>query len=99
MDRLKVIAYSAGTTIRRIMRLLRVSGQRGRQNHNCVVQKVSNVHHKTGRNMMKVNETHDHAVYEEIKVLHYFRFAAEGLIFFLLISILHILGKLCHNFV
>ena len=35
--------------------------------------------------MMKVSETHDHTVYEKIKVLHYFRFAAEGLIFFLLI--------------
>jgi len=48
--------------------------------------------------MMKVNETHDHAVYEKIKVLHYFRFAAEGLIFFL-ISISHIglLGKLFRN--
>jgi len=41
--------------------------------------------------MMKVNETHVHAVYEKMKVLHYFRFAAEELIFFLLISILHIL--------
>ena len=39
--------------------------------------------------MMKVNETHDHAVHETIKVLHYFRFAAERLIFFLLISISH----------
>jgi len=42
--------------------------------------------------MIRVNETHDHAVYEKIKVLHYFRFAAEELIFFLLISISHILG-------
>jgi len=29
-------------------------------------------------NMMKVNEAHVYAVYEQIKVLHYFRFAAEG---------------------
>jgi len=28
--------------------------------------------------MIKVYETHDHAVHEKIKVLHYFRFAAEG---------------------
>jgi len=48
---------------------------------------------------MKVNEAHDHAVYGKIKVLHYFRFAAEGLIFFLLISTSHILGKLCRNLV
>ena len=40
---------------------------------------------------MKVNETHVHAVCEKIKVLHYFRFATEGLVFFLLISISHIL--------
>jgi len=32
---------------------------------------------------MKVNATQDHAVYEKIKVPHCFRFAAEGLIFFL----------------
>jgi len=32
-------------------------------------------------NMMKVNETHDRAVYEKIKVLRYFRFAAEELKF------------------
>jgi len=37
--------------------------------------------------MMKVNETHDYAVCKKIKVMHYFGFAAEGLIFFLLISI------------
>jgi len=37
-------------------------------------------------NMMKVNESHDHAVCEKIKVLHYFRFAAQGFIFFLLIQ-------------
>jgi len=36
---------------------------------------------------MKVNETHDYAVCKKIKVMHYFGFAAEGLIFFLLISI------------
>ena len=34
---------------------------------------------KMGMNMRKVNETHDRAVYVKIKVLHYFRFAAEGL--------------------
>ena len=28
-------------------------------------------------NMTKVNETHVHAFYEKIKVLHYFRFAAK----------------------
>ena len=37
-----------------------------------------------GMNLMKVNETHDNAVYEKIKVLHYFKFGAEGFIFFLL---------------
>ena len=46
-----------------------------------------NVHQTKGMNTMKVNETHVHAVYEKIKVLHYFRFAAERLIIFLLISI------------
>jgi len=45
------------------------------------------------------NETHDHAVREKTKVLYYFRFAAQGLIYFLLISISHILGKLCRNLV
>jgi len=60
-----------------------------------VVQKVTNVHQKRGMNMMKVNETHIHVVYEKIKVLHYFRFAAEGLIFFLTIS--YALGKRCRN--
>ena len=54
---------------------------------------------KKGMNMVKVNETRDHAVYMKVKVLHYFRFAAAGLMFFLLISISHILGKLCRNFV
>jgi len=34
----------------------------------------------------------NHAVYEKIKVLHYFTFAAEGLMFFLLISISHTQG-------
>jgi len=28
-------------------------------------------------NVMKVNETHVHAVYEKIKIRHYFRFAAK----------------------
>ena len=37
-------------------------------------------------NVMKVNETRNHAVYGKIKVLHYFRFAAERLILFLLIQ-------------
>jgi len=36
---------------------------------------------KKGMNM-KVNKTHDHAVYEKINAPHYFRFAAERLIFF-----------------
>jgi len=35
--------------------------------------------------MIKVNETHEHAIYENIKVVGYFRFAAEQLTFFLLI--------------
>jgi len=51
---------------------------------NCVVQEVTNIHQQKGMNMMKVNKTHVQAFYEKIKVLHYFRFAAEGLIFFLL---------------
>jgi len=41
------------------------------------------VHQKKGMSMLKVIKTHDHAAYENIKVLHHFRFAAEGLIFFL----------------
>jgi len=45
--------------------------------------------------MMKVNETHDHAVYEKINVLHYFRFSEKRLIFLLVISMSHILGKIC----
>ena len=64
-----------------------------------MVQKVTNVHQKKGMNMMKVNETHIHVVYGKIKVLHYFRFAAEGLIFFLTISISYALGKVCRNLV
>jgi len=39
---------------------------------------------------MKVNEIHDHAVYEKIKVLHYFRFAAEGLMFG--INVIHVMN-------
>jgi len=78
------VRISAGATIRRTRRLPRASGQKRRQKSSCVVQKVTNVHQRKGMNMMKVNETHDHAVYEKIKALHYFRFAAEGLIFFLL---------------
>jgi len=35
--------------------------------------------------MVKVNGTQVHAVYEKIEILHYFKFAAEGLIFFLLV--------------
>jgi len=35
---------------------------------------------KKGINMMNVNETHDHAVYQKIKVMHYSSFAAEWLI-------------------
>jgi len=58
-----------------------------------VVQEVTNVHQTRGMNMMKVNQTHVHAVYEKIKVLHYYRFAAKGL-FFRIISISHMLGKL-----
>jgi len=68
----------------------------GDNKYNCVLQKITNVHQK-GMNMMKVNETHDHAVHEKIKVLHYIRFADEGLIFFLLIPIPHTLRKLCRN--
>jgi len=44
-------------------------------------------------NRMKVKERHVHAINEKIEVLHYLRFAAEGLIFFPLISSSHILGK------
>jgi len=50
-------------------------------------------------NMMKVNGTYNHSVYEKINVLHYFRFAAEWLIVFLLISISHISGNLSRNLV
>jgi len=57
------------------------------------------VHQKKGMGMLKVNKTHDHAANKNIKVLHYFRFAAERFIFFLLISISHILDKLCRNLV
>ena len=44
--------------------------------------------------MMKLNATHVHAFHENIKALNYFRFAAEGLIFFL-----HIVGKPCRKLV
>jgi len=56
---------------------------------------------KKGMNMRKANETHDHAVYEKIKVLHYFRFVAEGMIFFLFNFnfTYSLLGKLCRNLV
>ena len=69
----------------------------GAKKYNCVVQKVTNIDRKKRMNMMKVNETHVHAVYEKIKVLHYFSFAADRLIFFLLMSISHILCKICRN--
>jgi len=35
--------------------------------------------------MMKVNRTHAHTVYEKIKILHHFRFGAEGLFLSILI--------------
>jgi len=60
---------------------------------------VTKVHQKKGMSMMKVNETHDRTVYEKIEVLHYFKFAEEGLIFFLIISISHILDNLCRKLV
>ena len=44
---------------------------------NYVVQKVTNVHQEKIMDMIKVNETHVHAVYEKIEVRHYFRFAAR----------------------
>jgi len=75
----------AGATIRRTKRLPRALESR--------------LHQRKGINMIKVNETHVHAFYKKVKVIHYFRFAAEGLIFFLLISISHILGKVCRNLV
>jgi len=46
-----------------------------------------------------MNETHYHAVYEKIKVLHYFRIAAKGLIFVPLISLSHMLGNLCRSLI
>jgi len=52
---------------------------------------------KKEMNMMNTDETHVHAFYEKMKVLRYFRFAAEGVLFFLLISASHILGKLRRN--
>jgi len=48
--------------------------------------------------MMKVNVTHVHAIYEQTEVLQYFRFAAQGLILFLLTSVSHILGKAMQQF-
>jgi len=89
---------SAGATIRRTKRLPRALGQKRRQKYNSVVQEVTNVQQNKGINMMKVNETHDHAVFEKTKVLHYFRFAAERFIF-LLISISHISGNLSRSLV
>ena len=67
---------SADATIRPTRRLLRAVGQSGAKKHNCVVQKVTHVLQQRGMNMMKVNETHDDAVYN-IRL----RFAAEGLYF------------------
>jgi len=49
--------------------------------------------------MMKVNGIHVHAVDEKIEMLHYFRFASERLIFFILISISHMLGISIEKFV
>jgi len=46
---------------------------------------------------MKVNGSRVHAVYEKIEVLRYFSFSAERLVFFLVFSTSHILGKLCRN--
>ena len=51
-------------------------GRQKGQKYNCLVQKVTNVHQEKIMNMMKVNETHVHAVYEKTEVRHYFRFAA-----------------------
>jgi len=49
--------------------------------------------------MIKVNETHVHAVYGKIEAVHYFKFAAEELIIFILISISHMQGELHHNLI
>jgi len=69
------------------------------QKYDYVVQKVTNVHQEKIMNMMKVNEAHVHAADEKIEIQHFFRFLQEGLIFFLLISISHILSNLCRNLV
>jgi len=42
-----------------------------------VVQKVTNVLQSKWMKMMKLNGTHVQAVFEKMKVLHYFRFGAE----------------------
>jgi len=39
-----------------------------------VIQKVTNVHQEKIMDMMKVNKTHVHVVYEKIEVQHYFKF-------------------------
>jgi len=52
-------------------------GAKKDKKYNYVVQKVTNVHQEKIMIMMKVHETHVHAVYEKMEVRHYFRFAAK----------------------
>jgi len=59
-------------------------GAKKDQKYNYVVHKVTNVHQEKTMNMMKVNETHVHAVYEKIEVWQYFRFAARRVNIFLI---------------
>ena len=93
------VHISVGATIRQTRLLPRVPSQRGRQKIQLCGSESDERTPREGMNIMKVNETHDHAVYEKTKVLHCFRCVAEGVIFLLLISISHTLGKLCRNLV
>ena len=62
---------SAGTTIRRTRWLPRELGPKGAPKIQLCGSESDERTPKKEMNMMKVNETHDHAVYEKIKVLHY----------------------------
>jgi len=63
-----IVCFSAGATIRGTRRLPMAVSQRGRQKgqkYNYVVEKVTNIHQEKVMNMMKMSETHVHAIYEK----------------------------------
>jgi len=84
------LLHHTGTTIRRTRRLPRAPKRPKMQL--CGSDSDERIPSKSVWTWWKWME-HTHAVYEKTEVLHYFMCAAEGLIFFLLITVSHTLGQ------